>query len=285
MGGQQNVGRFAQRVVRRQGLDHERVERGSRNPAFVQSTGKRRLIHQRAAGGVDEVSAFFHRAQLRLSKQAAVLGCQCRVQGKEIALGEEFLERDKLHADHSRFGIGLDVITEQSHVESGGAPGDRAADAATAEDAERLVEHIMAPNTPPEPGAHVEMTDVHPPGQRQQQREGEVGHGLVEQPGRIGDHDARSSGSGHVDGVVADAPAGNDLQPGGGAGGENRAGEFVHAGEHGIDVRKQFEQLLGRAGAGFGGHHHLATGVAQPPQGGGAHFVHRPRRDKHLPGH
>ena len=129
------------------------------------------------------------------------------------------------------------------------------------------------------------MTQVHAASQREQQREGEIGHGFVEQARRVGNDDACFCCGRNINGVVTDAPARNDFQFGGGRGGQDGAREFVHARHHCVYVRQKFEQFICGQRAEFRRRDDVATGIAQELQRGGAHVVHGSRRNQNLPGH
>ena len=153
---------------------------------------------------------------MSFADESAVLRRQSRVQGQEIAFSQQFVERDKLNAELSRFGIRLHIVCNQTHVEAGRATRHSAANSSAAKNAQGFAEDIVAPDTAPDAGGHVEMPDVHAARKREQQRESKVRHGFVEQPWCVGDDDADSRRGGHVDRVVADSPTGNDFQFGGG---------------------------------------------------------------------
>src|SRR5207302_1448807 len=111
------------------------------------------------------------------------------------------------------------VVIEDAHAEAETAASDRAADPAEADHAEGLAVDVGAPQEVPFPrlplsGARIGVGLDDPAGGGHQQREGEIGGGLGEDVGRVGDDDAASGGGGDVDVVVADGDVRDDLQVG-----------------------------------------------------------------------
>ncbi len=114
-----------------------------------------------------------------------------------------------------RLRIDAEVTIGDAHTENGRAAGDGAADAAVAEHAQRLAVEA-APERQralgPGPGPHEGVALDDAPEDRQDQREGHVGHVLGQHIRRIGDpHPARPRAV-EVDRVEPDAETGNDLE-------------------------------------------------------------------------
>src|SRR6266851_1094830 len=65
----QDVIQRPERVIRRQRLDVEHVERRASDPAFTQNLDERRLVNDRAARGIDESGRWLHGLQLGRSDQ------------------------------------------------------------------------------------------------------------------------------------------------------------------------------------------------------------------------
>ncbi len=98
--------------------------------------------------------------------------------------------------------------------------------------------------------------------QAEQQREGVFGDGVVVRAGRGADGGPVAGGGRHVDGVVADADAGDDAQPG--VGGQDAGGVRLGAGQRGFAVAEGGEQLvLDELVAGAGRVDQLESGVAE----------------------
>ena len=91
---QVDVRASTQRASGGQRLLDEDVQRGAAKTSALQRVGQGRLVDQGAAGGVDEAAAGLHQPQPPVVDQAVVLGPQVRVQGDEVALGQERVERD-----------------------------------------------------------------------------------------------------------------------------------------------------------------------------------------------
>ena len=64
VGGQQGVGGGAEGVISREGFGAEDIEGGTGDPALVEGFDKGDFINDRAARGVNDVSAGFHAAEL-----------------------------------------------------------------------------------------------------------------------------------------------------------------------------------------------------------------------------
>lgn len=91
------------------------------------------------------------------------------------------------------------------------------ADAAEADDAERLAgdlaaDHVGRPPSTPFAGPYLPLALACPPSDRKQQRHGDVGGAICENAGRVGDDDAGSLGGRDVDVIVADAIVAEDLR-------------------------------------------------------------------------
>ena len=103
------------------------------------------------------------------------------------------------------------------HAERRRLVGDRAADAADADEAELLAaqlhaEHVVERPAAPRAGAHHALAFAEPPRDREDQAPGEIGARVGQHVGRVGDGDAARAAGRHVDVVVADRDVGDDLQ-------------------------------------------------------------------------
>ena len=166
-------------------------------------------------------------------------------------------------AEFFRLGARMHVVCNQPHAKSRCAARHGAADPPATENAERLAKDITPPHAAPDAMAHVDVADVHATGESKEQGEGEIRDRFVEQAGRVGDHDTRLSRSGHVDGIIADAPAGNNFEFGSSRGLENRGVKFVHACQGGIHPRQTLQQFIGGKRARYGRNDQIAAGIAQ----------------------
>lgn len=284
VGRKQQVWRAVQRMMRRQGLLGEDIERGARDPAFVQGAEQRGFVEERAARGVDEPGGGFHTAQLGLADQPVVLGRERGVQGEEIALGQEFVEGNELDAGIGFGGFERGVVRDDAEVEAAGALGHGATDASKAQDAEGFAREVVPPMRKPQALAHGEMAFDDAARKGEQQGEGVVGHGVIGKTGRVGDDDAARGGGGDVNGIIADTPTGNDFEAGGGGRLEDGGGVLVGSGERGVGAIEEIKQgLAAEAEARF--ENGLATGFSQQRERVPAGFFHRQGCDEHFPGH
>src|SRR5688572_33085023 len=72
--------------------------------------------------------------------------------------------------------------------------------------------HVMAPGRLPFALAHVEMPQMNAPSHGQQQSERKIRHCFIQQPRRVGHHDALPCGGWNIDRVITYAPARNQLK-------------------------------------------------------------------------
>ena len=112
---------------------------------------ERRLVHDGTAGGVDSDGRLLHAAQRALVDQVTRLGREQRVQAHEVGLAQQRVRvggrRVQLALDA---GVGPDgVVIEHAHPESRRPARHRAADAAEADDAERLAVDVDCPTEDP----------------------------------------------------------------------------------------------------------------------------------------
>ena len=143
---QDDIGHLQKRMVRRRRLLHENVEGGAGQVAGLEGVGQRLFVNDAAAGAVDDAGALAHQGHLAGADQVARLVGERRVDGEEIDLRQQSIEiGGGLDADLAGGGGGEErVEAEHLHVEAGGAAGDLAADAAEADDAERLAGQLRA---------------------------------------------------------------------------------------------------------------------------------------------
>ena len=169
-----------------------------------------------AAGGVDEAGARLHRRERRLAHEPARLGRGRQVEGDEVAGAVEVVGRvGLLDAQLAVAALG-DERVERDHVhpEALRPLGHHLADAAEAEDAERLAGHLDAAELGALPAAlhqaGVRLRDVARLGE--QQRDGVLGGRQGVGARRVAHHDAAAGGRVHVDVVHAGAGAPHHLQ-------------------------------------------------------------------------
>ncbi len=129
------------------------------------------------------------------------------------------------------------------------------------------------------------MAEVDAARESQEQRESEIGHRFIKQAGRVGDDDPLPRRGGNVNGIVTNAPAGDHFQTGRRGRVQDRFGEFVRAGEHGVLAFEQRQQDLLAQRAEAGRNDGIASGAAQQLLGGRTDLVEGPRGDQDFPGH
>ena len=138
-------------------------------------------------------------------------------------------------------------MVQDLHPEPGAPAGHRPADPAVADHPERgavdvLAEVLVDGPAVPSTAAQVALALAEETGCRQDQREGQVGGGVVEHARRVADGHAGGRGRLQVDVVVADGDVGDDTQLG--SAGDHRPVDAV--GEHtddGIGVRRRPDEL------------------------------------------
>ena len=86
------------RRVGRQRLLREDVQAGPGQVAGVQRRDQRRLVHQRAAPGVDQQRARLHHAKLARADHAAALIGQRQVEADHVRALEQVVQLDELDA-------------------------------------------------------------------------------------------------------------------------------------------------------------------------------------------
>ena len=159
-------------------------------------------------------------------------GGERHVEADEIGFAQQPFGADEFEPEFLFDGLGgaTGVVVEDPHGETGGPACHGLADAAHAEDAERVVVHVLAdqqvdPPFRPLAGVHEALALTQPAGRGQQKREGEVGGGVGQDVRRVGDQDAGARGGGNVDVVEADGDVGDDLNAF--ERGDHRGGELV----------------------------------------------------------
>ena len=195
----------------------EDVQGHAAQPARLQPGQQRGLVHQLAAGHVDDAGAGLDVLDLPRAQHAPGALGERGVQGDKVGLGQQVVQRQQLDADAAGIVRGDEgVVANQAHAEGLRAAGDLGADPAQAADAEGLFAHLDAHEGAAAPLAgfqgRVRAGDVAGHGQHQRQRVLGGGHGVAR--GGVDHGDAGARGRVQVDVVHPDASAGNDLQVG-----------------------------------------------------------------------
>ena len=203
---QDDVGQARERVVRRQRLAFEHVQRRPRDASARQRVRQRCLVHHLSARGVDQVSAAFHQRELTHAHQTTRFFREVHVQRHEVGLPQQLVQRHRpaqptvILADH--------VVVPHPHIESSSSLRDTAPDAPQADDAQRLPlnvasqPHRMA--RPPLAAAHEALRLRQPPRQREHQRHRQVGDRIAQDARRVAHQYATLAGERQIDVVEAD---------------------------------------------------------------------------------
>ena len=197
-------------------LGREDVERGAGDLAGVQRVLERLVDEQLAAGAVDDADAVLHLRERLGVEPAARLGRLGQVDGDEVGLAVDVGARLGLVDAELAEALGGHerVEREHAHAEALRAGGDELADAAEAEDPERLLVDLDAAELRALPlaggEAGVRLRDV--ARQREHQRDGVLRRGDDVRLRRVGDDDAALGGRLDVDVVDPDAGAADHAQ-------------------------------------------------------------------------
>ena len=193
VGGRADVGddgqmrRPEQRVEAGQRLGIGYVEAGAGDPAGLEAAPQRLRIDDLTAGGVDQDRALLHRHQRPLVDQPAGLRRQRAMEADDVGFGEQLVELDPA-------GTGRAAAAQDPHPEALAATSHGLADQAGADDAQGRAVDVAAEPARRLPGPPLTLADRvrrldDLSGDRQDQREGEVGGRLGEHPGRVADRD------------------------------------------------------------------------------------------------
>ena len=257
MGQGHDIGQGQKGMIGGQGLGREHVQARGADAARLQRRQQRLLIHHAAAGCVDEDGAGFHAGQRGRVDEMMGGGRVGAVQADEIAGLQQFVQSHQLCARLGRVGAGMTVVVEQTRVEAAQPPGHGRADAAQAHDAHRSAVQVgpdPAHGRPGLPAArfHIFRRFYHAAGRSQHQPDGEIGHGVGEDAGRVAHGDAAGGAGGQIDVIHAHRHLTDDL--------ELRAGRVQQAGvdavgeqgDEAIDASDAAQKVIvgGRAGLG-----------------------------------
>ncbi len=135
-----------QRIVQRQWLVEEYVERNPADAMICDRAGQCRLIDQLAAGGIDEEGGWFHQADLARADDSLGLFVERQLHGQNVGLPEHFVPRH-IAQTVAFFEVGkpLDIPIDRGHSERLGIACDRPGDLAHTEDAEGDIARILNP--------------------------------------------------------------------------------------------------------------------------------------------
>jgi hypothetical protein len=197
----------------------EDVDAGAGDPALAERLDESRLVHHRPPRRVDQVCGLLHGAERPGVDQVSGLGDQRGVERDEVGLAQQGGQVDaaRVKVTLGRRVGGHRVLVEHAHPEAPAPPRHRAADAAEADHAQGLAVHVAAQERHVLPllesalaqvtvGFHHATRGGHQEGPR------EVGGGVGQHVGGVGDHHAPLGAGRHVDVVEADRDVGDDAQ-------------------------------------------------------------------------
>ena len=222
------------------------------NGALLQRFHQRRLIHHLAPRNIDEDRLRPHQRKLLCANQLLGFGGKWQGQANKIGLLQQVVQAAVLRTEtrlHRR--LGRMAVVDHRHTKTKMPTlGQGFTDAAHADDAQGLAMHITAEMRRadvfvPLTGAHHVGQFDHTPGGGEDQRKTGVGGGFGEHVGGVAEQDAAPSQV--VDVIVVDA--------------DRNAG-------HGLQLRRQVEQLGIQAQAGAQQAVGAGQGVAQLGQAG-----------------
>ena len=186
------------------------VDRCARDLARLERRDQRRLVHELAAGRVDDAHAVTHLRDRRgVDRVARVVG-QRQVEGEKVCARQHFLEARAVDAELAKALCGDErVIGDDLHLQPHRPPRDLPADAPEAEHAEHLVGELDAAPLRALPPARRErcmgLRDV--AREREEQADRVLGGRDDVRLGRVCDDDAAPRGRIDVHVVHADAGA------------------------------------------------------------------------------
>lgn len=221
VGRDDDVGEGVEGVVVGEGLGDGHIEGGAADGARPERLDERVLVHDATAGRIHEDGGLLHGGELGGANQVLGLGAVGDVKRDEVGAREELGQGHALNAELALdLGVGGAGGSEHGHAEAAGAARDGAADLAQTDDAEGGAESVVAEEVRGRPrlpaalsGYAFALYEV--AGGGEEEGEGEVGGGLVEDAGRVRDPDTRRRRGHGVEVVVADGHVGDDAQAGG----------------------------------------------------------------------
>jgi hypothetical protein len=168
---------------------------------------QRLLVDDLAARRIDQAGTGAEECEPPSVEQASCVGREREVEGNDVRLGDQLVERDPLAPARG----------EHTHVEAFGAAGDGLADPPEADDPERRARHLLrekavGPRAVPLPGAHAPVALDDEAAHRQDQCPREVGHRRVEHTGCVRHRDPACAQRVDSDPVVAHAEVRDESQ-------------------------------------------------------------------------
>ena len=217
------------------GFDGQDVQARASDPALAEGGGKRGLVDQRAAAGVDQDAAGLHGREGFGVDDVLGAVAEGTVQGDDIGFLQQCRQRVTVLRAGRRLGLGLGIgpVVDDAHVEAPCSPRDGLADRPESDNTQR-----GAVYPPPERGgtrcpvsaAQRPFAFAQAAAGGQQQGHGEIRRVLGDDR-RIADLDARGCRRRQIDVVGTHAEIGNQAQ-GVGKGSDQLRRDRVHGGAH-----------------------------------------------------
>ena len=151
VGGDHDAAGGQERVVRPDRFRRHHVHHRRRDAPGVECPGQVALVHERAAGGVDQHGRRLHAVQEVRVDERVVFGRERAVQADHVACGEEFLEGGPGERRIARIRSSECVMRHYAHPEGVGQFPDPAADAAEAHDSHGLAAQLDQRRLPERP--------------------------------------------------------------------------------------------------------------------------------------
>ena len=265
MGTQNHVVEPEQGIAGRRRLVTQDVEPGGAHATIGQRPGERRLVDQRAAGGVDEQDARLHGGEFLDAELGMPVGVRRHVQAHDVGVGQRRVQIGDIVValGLDQFTLDIGIGDHDAHLEGGAASRHPSTDAPEADDEHGPPGEFDLPlgdGIAPAAAADLGVTDAGPPRRREHQ-----GEGLLGDRGRVGLADdgeryAARGERGDVDVVVADAEARDDAQPRGPA--NDLGAERRHAEDDAVGIGEARVDLIG-ARAAQGGVVDVGTTIEQ----------------------
>mmetsp|Transcript_10626 Transcript_10626/g.43521 ORF Transcript_10626/g.43521 Transcript_10626/m.43521 type:complete len:307 (+) Transcript_10626:465-1385(+) len=252
MGRQHDVREGQQRGVHaRLALEDVQARRGQ--AALTQGGGQRVLVDDAATRDVHQRGRGLHQGELGRADAVMRRSGIRQHEDEVVGFAQQLVLAEVAGAQLGLGGCGQAraVVIDDLHAKAETAAArDRLADAAHAEDAQRAAMHLGASEEVPGPARPAAVSQQplalgHAPGRGHQQRKAEVGRGLGQHIGRVGDKHTTRAAGGHVDVVVAHRHRADGAQLG--AGVQQLGADALGAGDEDPGLAAQaLAQLLGR---------------------------------------
>ena len=199
------------------GFLSEHVERRAAEASRVQGRDQRPFVQQPAARGVDQQRTGLHRCELCGAQQRGRVRRGRRVQGDDVGLGQEILQRDQLGPDAAGALLREKrIVCDGPHFHRLQAPSHGGPDHPEADNPGGLASQLRADEcgSVPFAGAQRRVGRRQMTRQREEQGDGQLGRGDRVAAGGVEDDDAAFGGRVEVDVVDAGSSPADDSESG-----------------------------------------------------------------------